>query len=96
MARATGVEKYVNEQRVISTRPDSAELLEKIACPTLVLGGEDDLLSPPASMDAITARIPTAIHAVIKDSGHLPPLENPSATTAALRVFLNRARIQKK
>ena len=47
-------------------------------------------------MDAITARIPTAIHAVIKDSGHLPPLENPAATTAALRVFLNRARMQKK
>ncbi len=96
MARATGVEKYVNEQRVISTRPDSTELLEKIACPTLVLGGEDDVLSPPESMDAITARIPTAIHAVIKDSGHLPPLENPAATTAALRVFLNRARMQKK
>lgn len=96
MARATGVEKYVNEQRVISTRPDSTELLEKIACPTLVLGGENDVLSPPESMDAITARIPTAIHAVIKDSGHLPPLENPAATTAALRVFLNRARIQKK
>ncbi len=95
MARATGVEKYANEQRVISTRPDSSELLGKIACPTLVLGGENDVLSPPESMDTITARIPTAIHAVIKNSGHLPPLENPAATNAALRVFLNRARIKK-
>lgn len=90
MARTTGVDKYVNEQKTIMSRPDSTELLKKIPCPALVMGGAQDALSPPESLDRMTAQIPTAVHAVIADSGHLPPLENPAAVTAAWRVFLSR------
>lgn len=90
MAKTTGVHKYINEQKTIMSRPDSTDLLKKIPCPALVMGGAQDSLSPPESLDQMTAQIPTAVHAVIADSGHLPPLENPSAVTAAWRVFLNK------
>lgn len=96
MARTTGVDKYVNEQKTIMSRPDSTELLKKIPCPALVMGGAQDALSPPESLDRMTAQIPRAVHAVIADSGHLPPLENPAAVTAAWRVFLQQITFRKK
>ena len=96
MAQTTGVDKYVNEQKTIMSRPDSTELLKNIPCPVLVLGGAQDTLSPPESLDQMTAQIPTAVHAVITNSGHLPPLENPSAVTAAWRIFLKQIVFKKE
>ena len=90
MALTTGVEKYINEQTIIMNRPDSTNLLKNIKCPVLVMGGDQDTLSSPEAMDQMTNEIPQAIHAVIKNSGHLPPLENPAGVTAAWRIFLKQ------
>lgn len=90
MAVATGVEKYVNEQKTIMSRPDSTARLGEIGCPVLVAGGENDALSTPESLDAMTRLIPRAAHVVIKNAAHLPPLENPAAFTAALRAFADK------
>ncbi len=92
MAETTGVQKYVNQQKTIMTRPDSTNLLNTIKCPVLVMGGKEDTLSTPESLDKMTEQIPTAIHAIITDSGHLPPLENPAAVSAAWRTFFNKLR----
>lgn len=90
MAELTGVDKYVNEQKTIMSRPDSTALIGKIDCPVLVVGGEKDALSPPDALDAMTRLIPRAAHVVIKNAAHLPPLENPAAFTAALRAFIEK------
>lgn len=90
MAELTGVDKYVNEQKTIMSRPDSTALIGKIDCPVLVVGGEKDALSPPDALDAMTRLIPRAAHVVIRNAAHLPPLENPAAFTAALRAFIEK------
>ena len=90
MAELTGVDKYVNEQKTIMSRPDSAASIGKIDCPVLVVGGEKDALSPPDALDAMTRLIPRAAHVVIRNAAHLPPLENPAAFTAALRAFIEK------
>ena len=90
MARITGIERYINEQSLIMNRPDSSDLLPRIACPVLVMGGQRDTLSPPEAMDAIAAEIPNSAHVIIENSGHLPPLENPAAVTAAWRLFFEK------
>lgn len=90
MAELTGVDKYVNEQKTIMSRPDSTASIGKIDCPVLVVGGEKDALSPPDALDAMTRLIPRAAHVVIKNAAHLPPLENPAAFTAALRAFIEK------
>lgn len=90
MAELTGVDKYVNEQKTIMSRPDSTASIGKIDCPVLVVGGEKDALSPPDALDAMTRLIPRAAHVVIRNAAHLPPLENPAAFTAALRVFIEK------
>lgn len=90
MAELTGVDKYVNEQKTIMSRPDSTASIGKIDCPVLVVGGEKDALSPPDALDAMTRLIPRAAHVVIRNAAHLPPLENPAAFTATLRAFIEK------
>lgn len=90
MAQTTGIEHYINEQKLIMSRPDSDTLLPEIKCPVLVMGGALDTLSPPDALDAIAAKIPNSAHVIIENSGHLPPLENPAAVTATWRLFFKQ------
>ena len=84
MAQETGAEAFVRQQRAIMRRPDSRPGLAAIRCPTLVLVGEGDELTPPALAQEIAAGIPGAHLVVVPDSGHLSTLEQPTAVTKAL------------
>lgn len=76
----------------LATRPDVTSYLPEIACPTLVVVGEHDAISPPAEMRTLAAAIPNAEFVELPDCGHMSPLENPRAFNAALDGFLNRVR----
>jgi 3-oxoadipate enol-lactonase len=69
-------------------RADSSDLLERIAVPTLVLCGAEDVLTPPAVMRAMAERIPGARYEEIATAGHLSPLEQPEQVNRAIRAFL--------
>ena len=73
-------------------RPDSTPLLGEIGVPTLVVGGEDDGISPPEIMGALAAKIPGARHVTIPQTGHLSNLEAPEEFNAALSDFLKSIR----
>jgi pimeloyl-ACP methyl ester carboxylesterase len=75
--------------RGMTQRPDSTPLLSAITCPTLVLVGQLDKLSPPDQMQAIAGQIPNSRFVVIPNAGHLTPVEQPAATTAAIEAFLD-------
>jgi pimeloyl-ACP methyl ester carboxylesterase len=70
-------------------RPDSVAFLKEIAVPTLVVVGENDVISPPAEAQAMTEAIPGARLAVIPGSGHLTPMESPSAVAGVLGDFFS-------
>jgi pimeloyl-ACP methyl ester carboxylesterase len=76
--------------RGMAERPDSTPMLGEIRCPTLVLVGQHDALSTPAEMRTIAAAIPRSQFVEIAAAGHMSPLENPEAVTAALKDFLAR------
>jgi pimeloyl-ACP methyl ester carboxylesterase len=88
MAARVGQEAFVRQQTAIMGRPDSRPGLEVIACPTLVLGGREDALTPPSVLAEIADAIPGARYVIIEDCGHLPPLERPHAVSALLRQWL--------
>lgn len=88
MADATGPAAFVRQQKAILTRPDSRPSLAAIACPTTVLVGAEDQLTPPEMAADMAARIPGARLVVVPEAGHLAPIEAPDAVTAALRVWL--------
>lgn len=69
-------------------RPDSTPLLGEISVPTLVVGGEEDLLSGPETMARMSEAIPESRHVVLSEAGHLSNLESPEKFSAALSGFL--------
>lgn len=71
--------------------PDLAGRLAAITAPTLVLWGRADRIVTPEYGRAFAAAIPGARFQVIERAGHLPQLERPEATFAALDAFLAEA-----
>lgn len=89
MAADTGEEAFVRQQRAMITRPDSRPQLSSIACPTLVLVGEGDELTPPSLAQEIAAGIAGARLVTVPACGHLSTLEQPEAVNAALAEWLS-------
>ena len=69
-------------------RPDSTPLLAEITVPTLVVVGEEDVLTPPSDSEAIAAALPNASLVRIAGAGHLSNLEQPRAFEASVESFL--------
>jgi pimeloyl-ACP methyl ester carboxylesterase len=92
MARSVGREGFIAQQRAIMARPDSRPDLTRIKCPTLVLGGGQDAITPPEVLEEIAAGIAGAALRLIDHCGHLAPLEQPEAVTAALVDWLRAGR----
>lgn len=69
-------------------RPDSTPLLGQIRVPTLIIGGEEDALSGPETMAAMSEAIPDSRHVVLSEAGHLSNLESPEKFSAAVSGFL--------
>jgi pimeloyl-ACP methyl ester carboxylesterase len=88
MAGRVGRDGFIRQQKVIMTRPDSRRDLGLIHCPTLVMCGRQDGLTPPEVHADMAAAIPKAALVVIEDCGHLSPLEQPHAVSAAMRYWL--------
>jgi 3-oxoadipate enol-lactonase len=85
----TPVPGIVGALTAMRDRSGSESLLPLLAdLPTLVLVGEADESTPPEQARAMAESIPGARLVVIPGAGHLPPLEQPGATTEILRGFL--------
>ena len=88
MATGLGYEVFVRQQRAIIGRADSRPTLADIECPTLVLCGQDDLITPPDVHRELAAGISGARLHAIEECGHLVPLEQPEQVTELLRDWL--------
>ena len=88
MGADTGTEAFKRQQTALMSRPDSSPLLASIRCPTLVLVGREDALTPPELSREIAAGIPGAKLEIIADCGHLSTMEQPAAVNRALRAWL--------
>jgi len=71
------------------TRQDSTPLLRAIHCPTLIVVGESDIVTPPAVSEEMHRAIPGSQLVGIKGAGHLSNLEQPVAFNEALARFLS-------
>ncbi|HUC41366.1 MAG TPA: alpha/beta fold hydrolase [Gemmatimonadales bacterium] len=82
----------VGALHALRERPDSTPLLAQINVPVLVLAGADDQIAPVGGMEAMAKAIPGAEFAVIREAGHLSPLEQPREVNAAVVTFLEKLR----
>jgi pimeloyl-ACP methyl ester carboxylesterase len=85
---ASSAEAIGHAIKALMTRPDSTSLLSSIHCPTLVIVGEQDTLTPPALSEQMHKAIAGSEYVVIPRAGHLSNLEQPEAFNAALARFL--------
>lgn len=74
----------------IAARQDSTPFLREIAVPTLVICGEEDVITPRAEAEILQKGITGAELAMIPKSGHLPSMETPEEFNAVLGKFLSR------
>ncbi|WP_119066366.1 alpha/beta fold hydrolase [Rubrobacter indicoceani] len=84
----TGTEAFARQQTAIMARPDSRPDLPNITCPTLVLCGGDDALTPPEVHEELAGGIPNTTLRVLEKCGHLSTLERPQEVNEALGGFL--------
>ena len=90
MAERVGRAAFLRQQTAILGRPNGVADLARIDCPTLVLCGRQDALTPPEVHDEMAFHVPGAELVQIEDCGHLAPLERPEPVVAALRAWLAR------
>ncbi|MEP4197519.1 MAG: alpha/beta fold hydrolase [Aliishimia sp.] len=88
MSDALGPEVFVRQSRALQRRKDQQATLRKIKMPSLILCGAHDQLCPVKRHTFMAELIPNAHLEILEDSGHLPTLEQPAETTAAIRNWM--------
>jgi pimeloyl-ACP methyl ester carboxylesterase len=90
MIRRAGALQLVAQNRAVMARADLRGELRRVACPTLVMVGADDRLTPPEASEEMAAAIPNAQFECLPECGHLPTWEQPGRVTAALQAWRRR------
>jgi pimeloyl-ACP methyl ester carboxylesterase len=88
MAMECGPETFVRHLQADIRRPDSRRVFGEIRCPTTIVVGDSDQLTPPALAEEMARGIDNARLVVIPEAGHLSPLEQPAHVTRALTDLL--------
>lgn len=94
MMRKMSAEDISLVQRGMAERPDSVADLKTINVPTLIVIGEEDVLSTPADGELIRQNITGSQFKVIPKAGHYAPWELPETVGPLLRQFLDDTVLQ--
>lgn len=90
MAKEIGADGFVRQQQAILGRADSRPLLVEIEMPAVVIVGRQDMATPLQRSQEMAADIANAQLVIIKECGHVSPLERPAEVSAALRRWLTQ------
>jgi pimeloyl-ACP methyl ester carboxylesterase len=89
MMRKMSPEGVALVQQGMAERPDSVETLKTINVPTLIVTGDEDILTGVADADLMRQNIPGSQMKVIAKAGHYSPWEQPEEVGTLLRQFLD-------
>lgn len=85
-----GADQLIAQNRAVIVRPDAREHLPLLRCPTLVMCGDSDQLTPPECSMEIAQLVPGAGMTIVARSGHMLTMEQPAEVNAALDAWLGR------
>lgn len=74
----------------MAQRDDSTELLPRINCPTLIVVGDEDTLTPLADAEKMARGILGSRLEIVQGAGHLSNLERPASFNQTVGNFLNQ------
>lgn len=93
MAVSLGAKAQASQQDAMMGRPNSLPDLARVACPSLVACGRQDMLTTVADHEAIVAAIRAhrqdCRFEVIEDCGHISTLEQPAIVNQLLLEFFS-------
>jgi pimeloyl-ACP methyl ester carboxylesterase len=84
MMSSLGKDVFIRQQGAIMTRPDSRPELARIQCPTLVICGRQDLVTPPELAEEIATASRTPASASSKTAGTCLPSTSPTRSAHVL------------
>lgn len=85
-----GADQLIRQNRAIIARPDARTHLPLLRCPTLVMCGDTDQLTPLECSQEIAALVPGADLVVVPRCGHMLTMEQPARVNATLKSWLHR------
>jgi pimeloyl-ACP methyl ester carboxylesterase len=88
MLASAPVDGIVGALDAMRSRPDSSDMLRTIDVPTLIVVGEEDVLTPPREAMAMHAAIEGSRLEVIPRAGHVSNIERPAAFNHVVSDFL--------
>jgi len=88
MMRQMSPEDIAQVQRGMASRPDSVETLKTINVPTLLITGDEDILTGVNEAELMRQQIAGSQLRVIPKAGHYSPWEQPDEAAGLLRQFL--------
>ena len=87
LALASQEQMRINLQASLTTEDDPAKL-RRISCPVLILAGDRDFLSTPASLETLGGLFLNASIKLLDFAGHVPYFEATSAFETAVQEFI--------
>jgi 3-oxoadipate enol-lactonase len=89
MIEGSSTEGIVAAIEAMMIRPDSTKDLARISCPTLVVVGDEDVVTPVTDAAALQNQIARSRLVILPQAGHLSNLEVPDGFALALSDFLS-------
>jgi 3-oxoadipate enol-lactonase len=89
MMRKMSPDDVAQVQRGMADRPDSVETLKSISVPTLLMTGDEDILTGSNEAELMRQHISGSRLRVIPKAGHYSAWEQPGEATRLLRQFLD-------
>jgi pimeloyl-ACP methyl ester carboxylesterase len=91
MMRRMSPEDVAGVQRGMAERPDSLPTLKTIKVPTLIITGDEDVLTGLPNAELMKQNIAGSQLKVVAKAGHFSPWEQPEEVGKLLRNFLDSA-----
>ncbi|MCB2148180.1 MAG: alpha/beta hydrolase [Deltaproteobacteria bacterium] len=92
MAGRIGPENFIRQQRAIMDRIDQVPNLSTIDCPTVVVCGEHDQITPLECSEEMAANISEAELVTVSNCGHMSTMEKPERVSRIMHQWLTQKR----
>lgn len=87
MVLRAGAQGLIRQNQAVMARADLRPVLATVTCPTLVLGGQDDQLTPPECQQEMASGITGAQLHLLPQCGHMLSWEQPELVTQHLLAW---------
>jgi pimeloyl-ACP methyl ester carboxylesterase len=88
MAHAVGPDAGLRQMRALLALTAPFPHIDRIACPTVILGGREDRRTTPLAHQKLARRIPGSRLVLVGQAAHFTPLEQPEIVTATLQRWI--------